>query len=114
MLIVWLERSYAYRMADCQCLDHQLRRTSRNHRQQYYRPRSIPLRELSAKAVAYDLDDVGPDYGPFPIQPVEAEDEDDEAGCGCRNEKLEGHEVLPVASQLRAQASRDEAGIKVR
>ena len=49
----------------------------------------------------------------FSVASQEAEDEDDEAGCGCRNEKLEGHEVLPVASQLRAQASRDEAGIKV-
>jgi hypothetical protein len=41
--IARLECSYASRMADCQCLDHQLRRSSRGHCQQYHRPRSIPL-----------------------------------------------------------------------
>jgi len=69
-LIAWPACSYASRMADCQCLDHQLRRTSRHHCRKYRRPRSIPLPGLSAKELAYHLDDVGTDHGPFPIQSV--------------------------------------------
>ena len=64
-LNAWLEFSHASRMADCVCLDHQLRRTSCNHFQHYYRPRYIQLRDLSAKGVAYDSDHVGTDFGPL-------------------------------------------------
>jgi len=62
--------SYASRVADCRCVDDQLRRSSCSHCKHYPWPRCVQLRELSAKGVAYDFDDVGHNFHSFHVQPV--------------------------------------------